>query len=81
MPDILEKGQTPEAWSDLLKEHGVHVSPRLIRSKARKTGDFFKIGRLMLLTPHQIEKLFDSSTTDVFSEAAPRNPSLDEVDD
>lgn len=63
MPDILDKGQTPEAWSNLLKEHGVHVSPRLIRSRARETGDFFKIGRLMLLTPDQIERLFDGATT------------------
>lgn len=69
MPNILEKGQTPEAWSDLLKGHGVHVSPRLIRSRARKTGDFFKIGRLMLLTPDQIEKLFDGAATTDASDA------------
>lgn len=37
--------------------HGVHVSPRLIRSKARRSGQYYKIGRLMLLTPEQLEKL------------------------
>lgn len=60
MSEILSQGQTPEAWSESLKEHGVHVSPRLIRSKAHKTGQFHKIGRLMLLTPAQMETLIMS---------------------
>jgi hypothetical protein len=62
MPDLLSKGQTPEAWSKQLMEHGVHVSPRLIRAKAHKTGHFHKIGRLMLLTPLQIESLIIASS-------------------
>lgn len=61
MSEFLEQSQTPEAWSESLGEHGVHVSPRLIRSKAHKTGQFYKIGRLMLLTPAQIEALIMSS--------------------
>lgn len=61
MSDLLTDGQTPEAWSKNLLRHGVHVSPRLIRSKARQTGQFFKIGRLMLLTPTQVETLFDGA--------------------
>ena len=61
MPDLLDQGQTPEAWSEKLKRHGVHVSPRLIRSKAHKTGQFYKIGRLMLLTPLQLETLIKTS--------------------
>lgn len=59
MHDLLEQGQTPEAWSELLLRYGVHVSPRLIRTKARKSGQFFQIGRLMLLTPHQMETLLE----------------------
>jgi hypothetical protein len=62
MSDLLTQGQTPEAWSKELMEHGVHVSPRLIRAKAHKTGQFYKIGRLMLLTPPQIESLIVSSS-------------------
>lgn len=62
MSDLLSEGQTPEAWSQTLMQHGVHVSPRLIRAKAHKTGQFYKIGRLMLLTPLQIESLIVSST-------------------
>ena len=64
MSDLLSQGQTPEAWSEKLMEHGVHVSPRLIRAKAHKTGQFYKIGRLMLLTPPQIESLIVSSSGD-----------------
>lgn len=59
MSDLLQKGKTPEAWSAELEEHGVHVSPRLIRSTARKTGQFYQLGRLMLLTPTQIERLLE----------------------
>lgn len=60
MSDLLSHGQTPEAWSTTLRAHGVHVSPRLIRSKAHKTGKFYKLGRLMLLTPSQVELLLES---------------------
>jgi len=61
MSELLNHGKTPEAWSESLKEHGVHVSPRLIRSRARQTGQFHKFGRLMLLTPVQLETLIKSS--------------------
>jgi hypothetical protein len=59
MPDLLSEGQTPEAWSAELQGFGVYVSPRLIRSKAHKTGQFYKIGRLMLLTRKQIVSLIE----------------------
>ncbi|WP_142081657.1 hypothetical protein [Roseinatronobacter monicus] len=63
MSELLTKGQTPEAWSEALQEHGVHVSPRLIRSRAHQSGNFYKIGRLMLLTPDQMEALIKSSAS------------------
>lgn len=59
MPDLLSDGQTPEAWSEELQGFGVYVSPRLIRSKAHKTGQFYKLGRLMLLTRKQIVSLIE----------------------
>lgn len=59
MSDLLSDGQTPEAWSEELLTHGVHVSPRLIRSKAHKSGQFYKIGRLMLLTRRQVVSLIE----------------------
>lgn len=62
MSELLTEGQTPEAWSEQLGAHGVHVSPRLIRTKARETGQFHKLGRLMLLTPAQMERLIESAS-------------------
>lgn len=59
MSELLSKGRTPEAWSETLLGHGVHVSPRLIRSKARLSGQFYQLGRLMLLTPAQMERLLE----------------------
>ena len=59
MSDLLSDGQTPEAWSAQLEGFGVYVSPRLIRSKAHKSGQFYKIGRLMLLTRKQIVSLIE----------------------
>jgi hypothetical protein len=43
MSNPLENGRTPEAWSSKLKAHGVHVSARLIRAKARQTGHSTKL--------------------------------------
>lgn len=62
MSELLAEGQTPEAWSAKLRTHGVHVSPRLIRTKARETGQFHKLGHLMLLTPAQMERLIESAS-------------------
>lgn len=59
MSELLTEGRTPEAWSETLLGHGVHVSPRLIRSKARRSGQFYQLGRLMLLTPAQMERLLE----------------------
>ncbi len=64
MSELLTKGKTPEAWSKKLRAHGVHVSPRLIRTKARSSGHFHKIGRLMLLTPIQMELLLEPGSAD-----------------
>lgn len=66
MPELLTHGQTPEEWSQTLAGHGVHVSPRLIRSRARATGNYNQLGHLMLLLPSHIEALIEpgSAKTD-----------------
>ena len=61
MSEILSEGKTPEAWSETLSGHGVHVSARLIRRMARQSGEFHQIGRLMLLTPEHLEALLKNS--------------------
>ena len=58
-PDDVNRGM--DEVVSRLREHGVHVSPRLIREKAHRTGNFYKIGRLMLLTPEHLEALIKSS--------------------
>jgi hypothetical protein len=58
MSDLLAQGQTPEAWSQKL---------RLIRTKARKSGHFHQLGRLMLLTPAQMEQLLEPGHQDMVS--------------
>jgi hypothetical protein len=64
VPDLLAQGQTPEEWSKSFLDHGVHVSPRLIRSRARKTGNYYKLGHLMLLLPSQVEALLEQGQPD-----------------
>lgn len=59
MSELLSQGQTPEEWSRQLSHHGVRVSPRLIRSKARATGNYRQLGHLMLLLPSHIEALIE----------------------
>lgn len=61
MTELLATGQTPETWSERLLGYGVLVSPRLIRARARRTGQYYQIGRLMLITPGQIEALFQAA--------------------
>ena len=60
MPELLTHGRTPEEWSQTLAGHGVHVSPRLIRSRARETGNYHQLGHLMLLLPSHIEALIET---------------------
>lgn len=59
MSELLRQGRTPEEWSRSLADHGVRVSPRLIRSKARETGNYHQLGHLMLLLPSHIEALIE----------------------
>lgn len=57
MSELLMEGKTPENWAKCFLEHGVRVSPRLIRTKAKETGNYYQIGNLILLSPSQIEAL------------------------
>ena len=48
---------TPEIWCERLRERGASVSARKLRSKARATGQYYALGRTMLLHPDHIEAL------------------------
>ncbi|MEO9515608.1 MAG: hypothetical protein ABJH45_07065 [Paracoccaceae bacterium] len=71
MSELLSLGQTPEEWSKHLAGHGVHVSPRLIRSKARATGNYRQLGHLMLLLPSHIEALTEPGTPETDQKEGP----------
>lgn len=57
MSELLMEGETPENWAKQFLEHGVRVSPRLIRTRTRETGNYYQLGNPLLLSPEQIEAL------------------------
>ncbi len=53
----LEDILTPEEWCKKLRKSGASVSPRALRSKAREHGQFYSLGRAMMLTTEHIETI------------------------
>lgn len=53
----LDNMLTPEEWCRKLSKSGASVSPRALRSKAREHGQFYSLGRAMLLSAGHIETL------------------------
>ena len=56
---ILTIGKTPAQWVEIMATHGIEVSERTLREKANETGAFFRLGRTMLITPAQIDTIFE----------------------
>lgn len=48
---------TPEEWCRRLRKSGASVSPRALRSMAREHGEFYSLGRAMMLSSNHIEVL------------------------
>ena len=61
----LEDMLTPEEWCKRLRKTGAVVSARALRAKAREHGQFYSIGRAMMLSAKQLETLMslDASNT------------------
>ncbi len=61
----LEDMLTPEEWCKRLRKTGAVVSARALRTKAREHGQFYSIGRAMMLSAKQLETLMslDASNT------------------
>lgn len=57
---ILDRAKTPEAWSALLAENGIVLSPRTLRELAHRWGACHKVGRAMLITPEQLDLIIES---------------------
>mgnify|MGYP001791047993 CR=1 FL=1 len=55
---------TPEEWCKKLRKTGAIVSARALRTKAREHGQYYSIGRAMMLSAKQLETLMrlDSSS-------------------
>jgi hypothetical protein len=56
---ILALGKKPEEWVELMAEMGIDISERTLRERANDTGAFYRLGRTMLITPAQIDKIFE----------------------
>ena len=50
--------KTPENWCEELLKLGIVMSARTLRAKAREYGQYYALGRAMLLHPKHIDKIF-----------------------
>ncbi|MGZ2258537.1 hypothetical protein [Roseobacter sp. A03A-229] len=55
--NTLDEMLTPEEWCRKLSKLGASVSPRALRSKAREHGQFYSLGRAMLLSAGHVETI------------------------
>ena len=56
---ILGLGKTPAQWVEIMAERGIEISERTLRERANETGAFYRLGRTMLITPAQIDTIFE----------------------
>lgn len=57
-PAALSRGRTVEAWCEALTQtHGVRVSVRTMKRRARECGHFMMCGKQMLLLPEHVDAL------------------------
>lgn len=58
--ELLLNSMTPERWCEVINHtHNVRLSPRSLRSLARKSGCFTPVGRNMLLSARHIDQIFE----------------------
>ena len=55
-----EDALTPEEWCRKLEKTGATVSARTLRTKARELGQFYSLGRAMMLNSDHIEVLLSA---------------------
>jgi hypothetical protein len=56
---ILGLGKTPAQWVEVMAGLGIEISERTLRERANDTGAFYRLGRTMLITPAQIDTIFE----------------------
>ena len=55
---------TPEEWCKKLRKTGAIVSARALRTMAREHGQYYSIGRAMMLSAQQLETLMRLDASD-----------------
>lgn len=63
MHELVDIGKTPEQWSELLCSRGIHLTPRTLRAKAREYGQYYSMGRVMILTPDHLETMLKAEAS------------------
>ena len=56
---VLDEGRPPAFWVDELGERGIPVSERTVREWASTTGFCYRIGRTMLITTDQMNRILE----------------------
>jgi hypothetical protein len=56
---ILRLGKTPTQWIKAMARLGINIAERTLRKRANATGAFHRLGRTMLITPAQIDTIFE----------------------
>lgn len=59
-----EDALTPEEWCKKLRKTGAAISARALRTKAREHGQFYSLGRAMLLSSAHVESLLRIDAAD-----------------
>jgi hypothetical protein len=59
---ILDTGKSPAEWQRIFAERGIVVSERSLRQKARELGACHVLGKAMIITPAQIDRILEEGT-------------------
>ncbi|AUQ63185.1 hypothetical protein PhaeoP57_02173 [Phaeobacter inhibens] len=59
-----EDALTPEEWCKKLQKTGAAISARALRTKAREHGQYYSLGRAMLLSSAHVESLLKIDAAD-----------------
>ncbi|WP_027142089.1 hypothetical protein [Mesorhizobium sp. WSM3626] len=63
VPEIVMTARPPEHWAERLAANGLSISAEEIRERAVADGILFRIGGEILLTPGQLDELFQVDNT------------------
>ena len=56
---ILDEGMTPAQWIVVLAAKDIIISERTLREKAREKGAYYCLARTMLITPQQMDIIYE----------------------